>query len=120
MRQQAVVDERTLLDAGGHPHTEMMKVTERFRRLDVGHMDLQVSFDDPTIYAKPIVVPVKMELLPDYDLIEYICRENEKDYGHIQGSVSDKKQAVSAELSPNSSARTNARFRTVRVPTRST
>jgi hypothetical protein len=66
------LNDRTLLDTGGHPHTEMMKVTERFRRVNVGHMDLQVTFDDPMIYAKPIVVAVKMQLVPDEELIEYI------------------------------------------------
>jgi hypothetical protein len=88
------LDERTLLDTGGHPHTEAMKVTERFHRTDVGHMDLRVTFDDPAVYAKPIVVPVSMQLVPDDELIEYICRENEKDYGHIRDRVSDKKQLV--------------------------
>ncbi len=91
------LDERTLLDTGGHPHTDRMKVTERFRRTDVGHMDLQVTFDDPTIYARPIDVPVKMQLVPDDELVEYICRENEKDYGHIQGRVSDNRQRVPVE-----------------------
>jgi hypothetical protein len=92
------LDERTLLDTGGHPHTETMKVTERFHRTDVGHMDLRVTFDDPTIYAKPIVVPVSMQLVPDDELIEYICRENEKDYGHIRDRVSDRKQPVPVDV----------------------
>jgi len=92
------LDDRTLLDTGGHPHTERMNVVERFRRTDVGHIDLQVTFDDPAIYAKPIVVPVKMQLVPDSELLEYICRENEKDYDHIHGKVSDKKQRVPVDV----------------------
>jgi hypothetical protein len=92
------LDERTLLDTGGHPHSETMKVTERFHRTDVGHVDLRVTFDDPSIYAKPIVVPVSMQLVPDDELIEYICRENEKDYRHIQDKVSDRKQPVPVDV----------------------
>jgi hypothetical protein len=90
-------DERTLLDTGGHPHTEHLRVTERFHRIDLGHMDLQVTFDDPTVYARPLVVPVTMQLVPDDELIEFVCRENEKDYTHIAGKVSDERCDVSAE-----------------------
>lgn len=53
-------NDRTLLDTGGHPHTEALRVTERFRRRDVGHMDVQVTFSDPKVYAKPLVVAVSM------------------------------------------------------------
>jgi hypothetical protein len=96
--ESTALDERTPLDTGGHPHTEKMHVTERFRRMDVGHMDVQVTFDDPAIYARPIVVPVTAQLVADDELIEFICRENEKDYEHMHGSALDKKQQVSADV----------------------
>jgi hypothetical protein len=92
------LDERTLLDTGGHPHTDKMKVTERFHRTDLGHMDLQVTFDDRTIYAKPMVVPVQMRLVVDDELIEYVCRENEKDYDRIKGRASDRKEPVPLDV----------------------
>jgi len=92
------LDERTLLDTGGHPHTEKMKVTERFRRTDLGHMDLQVTFEDPAVYARPMVVPVQMRLVVDDELIEYICRENERDYDHITRRASDEKRAVPVDV----------------------
>jgi hypothetical protein len=91
-------NERTLLDTGGHPHTESLRVTERFHRIDLGHMDLRVTFEDPTVYAKPMVVPVRMQLFPDSELIEYVCRENEKDYQHVVGRASDRRQPVSVEV----------------------
>jgi hypothetical protein len=50
------------------------------------------------MYAKPLVVEVNMQLVVDDELIEYICRENEKDYLHIVGKVSDEKIFVAAEV----------------------
>jgi hypothetical protein len=72
------------LDNSGHPHTDALRVTERFRRRDFGHMDLQITFDDPKAYTKPWSVTLPFELYPDMELIESIC-ENEKDRGHMVG-----------------------------------
>ena len=90
--------DRTLLDTGGHPHTEALHVTERFHRTDFGHIDLQVTFEDPAVYAKPLVVPVRMQLAADDELIEFVCRENEKDYEHIVGKASDERHALPTEV----------------------
>jgi len=89
--------DRTLLDTGGHPHTEGLQVAERFRRRDFGHIDHQVTFSDSALYAKPLTFPAPMQYVADDELIEYICRENEKDYQHI-GKVSDQQQHVDAEI----------------------
>ncbi len=70
------------LDAMGHPHSEAMKITERFRRVDFGHMNLQITVDDPVTYAKPVTISVRLGLLPDTDLIESVC-ELEKDQPHM-------------------------------------
>jgi hypothetical protein len=67
--------------AKGHPQTESARVTERFTRLDFGHMDLGITIDDPGAYAKPWQARVPFHLLPDTDLIETYC-ENEKDHVH--------------------------------------
>jgi len=91
-------DERTQLDTGGHPHTEHLRVIERFDRVDFGHMDLQVTFEDPTIYARPLIVPVKMQLVADDELIEFVCRENEKDYSHMSAKASDERHPVSVDV----------------------
>ena len=64
-----------------------MRTTEKFRRKDFGHMEIEFTFNDPVAYTKPWSVTVPFELLPDTDLIENIC-ENEKDYrGGHQGEV---------------------------------
>ncbi len=76
-------NDRTWLDAFGHPHSESLHVVERFRRRDFGHMDLQVTFEDPKTYTKPVTINYGQTLLPDTDLLEYVCTENEKSRVHL-------------------------------------
>jgi hypothetical protein len=73
------------LDNNGHPGTEAMRLTERFRRPDFGHIDLQITIDDPKAYTKPWSVNLQFTANPDTDLIEYVCDENEKDLKHLVG-----------------------------------
>ena len=75
-------NDQTWLDDSGHPHTEAMRTTERFRRVDFGHMDLTVTIDDPKAYTKPWSVNIPLRLLPDTDLLEDVC-DNERDSSHI-------------------------------------
>jgi hypothetical protein len=77
-------NDKTWLDDGGHPHSEKLHVTERFTRRDFGHMDVQMTIDDPVAYTRPWTVTIQKELVPDTELIEGIC-ENEKDYAHMVG-----------------------------------
>jgi len=58
-------------------------VTERYRRRDYGHLDIQVTIDDPKAYTRPWTVTEPMQLLPGADLIEFVCNENEKDLKHL-------------------------------------
>jgi hypothetical protein len=88
-------NDRTLLDGEGHRHSEALRVTERFTRRDLGHMDVQVTFEDPKAYARPITIPVEATLLPDTELIEYVCAENERSRSHLVGTADDdRKQQV--------------------------
>ena len=72
------------LDVFGHPHSEAMRVTEQFHRRDFGHMDVQVTIDDPKIYTKPFTYTIPMYLRPDTDLLENFCTEDEKDAAHMK------------------------------------
>jgi hypothetical protein len=74
-------NDKTWLDGFGHPHSEAMRLTERFRRRDVGHMDIEVTIDDPKAYTTPIRYVQPQELPVDGELIEYICNENAKPVG---------------------------------------
>jgi hypothetical protein len=76
---------RTWLDMRGLPGTESLRVTERFTRPRVGHMDILVTIEDPKAYTKPWTVHMKWRLEPDTDLIESICEENNRDPAHMVG-----------------------------------
>jgi len=79
----------------GYPHTENMRITERFHRGDFGHLTVDATFSDPGAYEKPWTVKTEMTYLPDTDLLEYVCAENEKDRVHLVGKLSDEaKDAV--------------------------
>jgi hypothetical protein len=76
---------RTWLDMRGLPGTEALRVTERFSRPTIGHIDIDVTIDDPRAYTKPWSVKLSWSLLPDAELIESICEENNKDLPHMVG-----------------------------------
>jgi hypothetical protein len=73
----------TWLDSGGHPHSEALRIQERFHRRDFGHLDLSVTIDDPKMYTRPFTIKVTELLLPDTDILESVCNENEKDRAHL-------------------------------------
>jgi hypothetical protein len=68
---------------GGYPHSESLHLQERFHRLDFGHMDVKVTIDDPVIFTKPFSITYRVDLLPNGDVLESFCNENEKDLAHI-------------------------------------
>ena len=70
------------LDNAGHPRSESMLITERFRRRDFGHIDLEIRYEDPKYYTRPFTNKTTLHLIPDSDIIEYVCTENEKDKEH--------------------------------------
>ncbi len=78
-------NDRGWLDARGHTHSEALRLTERFHRLDFGHMEVLLTIDDPKTYTRPITVKLKQRLLPDTDLLESFCAENERDVPHFEG-----------------------------------
>ena len=78
-------NDRSWLDARGTPRSTDMRIEERFHRRDYGHMDLTITITDPQIFTKPISFSVVEELLPDTDLLEHYCVENERDDAHMPG-----------------------------------
>ena len=98
--ESAGFNDRTWLDFTGHPHTEALRVTERFRRTNVGSMQMEMTFDDPKTYAKPWTIPVDVQLMPDTELLEAVCNENEKDRHRLVGRLEDE-QAREVSVSPH-------------------
>jgi hypothetical protein len=85
--------EATWLDFAGHPHTERLRITERWRRTNYGRIEIQETLEDPEIYKRPLGVTVTATLVPDTDLLEYVCSENEKDRPKLIGTLSQAQKA---------------------------
>ena len=83
------------LDIEGHPHSEALRITERFHRRDFGHMDLELIYDDPKAFTKPFSLKISKTLLADSDLLESIC-ENDRSGAHMLGGIETTK--VSSEV----------------------
>ena len=79
-------NDRGWLDIEGHPHSEDLKIIERYRRPDYGHLDLEMTIEDPKTFAKPFSMKIRKTLDPDTDLLESIC-ENDRSVGHMVGGV---------------------------------
>jgi hypothetical protein len=73
------------LDVEGSPLTNTGKMTERFRRVSFGHLEMEITIEDPKAYTHPWTVKMKQRLMLDTDLIEFICNENEKSDAHLVG-----------------------------------
>ena len=85
-------NDRTWLDHDGHPHTEALRVTERYRRRDVGNLDVEVTFTDPGTYARPFTVAVRAELAADTEILEWVCNEGRSGLEHWVGKASDERK----------------------------
>jgi hypothetical protein len=81
--ESAGFNDKTPLDAIGHPHSEALRIVERYRRRDFGHMDVEMTFNDPQMYTNPFTIKFAEELWADSDIFEYFCDENEKDRTHV-------------------------------------
>jgi hypothetical protein len=92
--ESAGFNDKTWLDFAGHPHSEALRMTERFKRRDFGRLDLQVTISDPAVYAKPLTLSAGGNLAADTELLEYVCAENEKDRAHLVGRTAEEKTVV--------------------------
>jgi hypothetical protein len=72
------------LDVNGSPMTDAGKMTERLRRINYGTLALELTIDDPKAYTKPWTVKFNQRLMPDDELIEFICQENERSSAHFK------------------------------------
>jgi len=91
--ESAGFNDRTWLNNVGLSHTEALHVTERFRRSDFGHVDLDVAFSDKDAFATPLHQSVKMTFAPDTSLLEAVC-ENPHGQQHWTGKVSDSQKTA--------------------------
>jgi hypothetical protein len=66
------------LDVRGSPLTDQARITERFRRVSYGKLEIDITIDDPKAYTKPFTVRVNQQISPDNEIIEFICNENQQ------------------------------------------
>ena len=71
------LNDRAWIDTSGHPRSEAMRIVERYRRRDFGHLDVEIAFNDPTFYTRPFSINVTHELQADTDILEYVCTEDD-------------------------------------------
>ena len=79
---------KTWLHGEGLGHTERLRITERYRRVDFGHIQLDVTYDDPGTFDVPLHTTVALELAADDELLEVVC--NEASEGVTKHWVGDK------------------------------
>ena len=75
------------LDARGTGHSEDLRVEERFHRRDYGHLEMTVTVTDPKTFTKPVTFSFVEGLLPDTDVLEHVCAEDEKDVAHVKAAT---------------------------------
>src|SRR5579872_4668389 len=85
--ESAGFNDRTWLDRVGHPHSEDLRVTERFRRVDFGHIQFQITFNDPKMLTDPLTRSIMINFAADTETLESFCNDNERDTAHFVGKV---------------------------------
>lgn len=82
-------NDKSWLDAPGHPHSEDLRVTERFHRIDFGHMRFEITYEDPKVLVRPLTRSIDVKYAADTEMLEYICNEDERDSAHYQSKRSE-------------------------------
>ncbi len=103
--ESAGFNDRSWLDRAGHPHSEKLRVTERFRRVDFGHMQFQITYDDPETLTKPLSFSLVVNYAADTDMLENVCNESDRNKVHM---VSTANSGV--QLSPSILAKYVGRY----------
>jgi hypothetical protein len=77
-------NEKTWLDRLGYPHSDQLHVTEKFRRVDRDHLEIDVTMTDPKMLAKPWETTLYYELRPDWELAEISCSGDYLDFNKFE------------------------------------
>ena len=88
------LNDKSWIGRPGYPHTESLRVTERYRRRDFGHIDVRIMFDDPMTFSRPWTITTELLFDADTTMLEYVCNENEKDRQHfVQPSANSSSES---------------------------
>jgi hypothetical protein len=77
--------EQIWVDQAAHPHSDKLHVIERYRRPDLGHLEKEITVEDPGVLAKPWVMKQVADLAAGEEIREFICAENNRDVPHMVG-----------------------------------
>jgi hypothetical protein len=91
-------NDRTWLDRAGHPHSESLRVTERLQRVDFGHIQFQIAYDDPETLTKPLKISLAISYAADTDMLENVCNESDRNRIHMISTANKSVQLSSAVL----------------------
>lgn len=78
-------EDQVWLDQESHPHSDKLHVIERYKRIDLGHLETEVTVEDPGVLAKPYTMKRVSDLAPGEQIREFICTENNRDVEHLVG-----------------------------------
>jgi len=78
-------NDQAWLDQEAHPHSNKLHVVERYRRPDLGHLETEITVDDPGVLARPYTMKRVSDLAPAEQMYEFICPENNRDVEHLVG-----------------------------------
>ena len=87
-------NDRTWLHRDGLPHTESLRITERYRRNAYGHLQIGITYDDPGTFEQPVTAVIEMRNAADSQLLESVCNESSKGASHYSGELSEAEQKV--------------------------
>jgi len=87
-------NDKTWLTREGLPHTDRLQITERYTRIDYGHMTLEIAYDDPGTFTGPVQATVDLVLRPDGAMLEVVCNESETGQRHYSGELSQAEDKV--------------------------
>ena len=76
--------DKSWLDRIGHTHSDALHIVEKFRRRDVGRLEIEITLDDPNTFTRPITFTQPATLRSEGDLLEYFCTDNEQDSAHFK------------------------------------
>jgi hypothetical protein len=96
--ESAGFNDRTWLDRAGHPHSENLRVTERLRRVDFGHMQMQITYDDPETLSRPLTFSLAVNYAADTDMLENVCNESDRNKIHMVSKANTGVQLSPAVL----------------------
>ena len=60
-------------------------MTERFRRVNFGVLEIDLTIDDPREYTRPWTVTLRQRIVVDTELLDYHCSDNERSAPHMVG-----------------------------------